>query len=200
MWSKNIISRKQGSEMSIWFNIGFEVENILTHFGNSWCITRMFSLWSLFFTLLSVPLLFLHSFDDFPWFSPLSLISYPLKKTEIGSLTGEDIIYLRLLFKSYKIPGFKLYTEKQSNTSTGNHPSLWENRPVQTACSTYLTGKGCESKGYAEIACCVALERMFTLIQRHILYFFFFWHSVRELLSAFLPTKQYWFFYWRKTT
>lgn len=59
-----------------------------------------------------------------PWFSLLRLISYPLKKTEIGRLTGEDIIYLRLPFKSYKIPGFKFYTEKQSQTSTGNHPSL----------------------------------------------------------------------------
>lgn len=164
MWNKNIISRKQTAGNTIWFNIGFEVENILTRSGKSQCITRIFFLWSLFFTLLSVPWLSLHSFDDFPWFSPLSLISYALKKTEIGSLTGEDIIYLRLLFKSYKIPGFKLYTEKQSNTSTGNHPSLWENRPVQTACSTYLTSKGWESKSHAKIACCVALERVFTSI------------------------------------
>lgn len=164
MWNKNIISRKQSTGNTIWFNIGFEVENIPTHSGKSQCITRIFSLWSLFFTLLSVPWLSLYSFDDFPWFSPLSLISYPLKKTEIGRLTGEDIIYLRLLFKSYKIPGFKLYTEKQSNTSTGNHPSLWENRPVQTACSTYLTSKGWESKSSAKIACCAALERVFTSI------------------------------------
>lgn len=188
MWNKTISSSgKQSSGKSIWFTPRFEVENTLTHFGNSWCMTRIFSLWSPCCTLLSVPRLSLHSFDDFPGFSPLSLLSYPLKKTEIGSLAGVDIIYPRLLFKSYKIPGFKLYTEKQSNTSAGNHPSLGENRPVQTACSTYLTHKDCESKGDDEITCCVALERMFTL--RDIVYtlsfffFFFFFpfaRSVRE--------------------
>lgn len=118
-----------------------------THFGNSWCMTRICSLRSLFFTLISLPGLSLHSFDDFPWFSSLSLTSYPLKKTAIGSPTEEDIIYLRLLFKSYKIPGFILYTEKQSNTSAGNRPSWWKDTPVQTACFTYLTHKGCQSKG-----------------------------------------------------
>lgn len=113
----------------------------------------------------------LHSFDDFPWFSPLSLISYPLKKTKIGILPGEDIIYLRLLFKSHKIPGFELYTEKQSNTSTGNHPTLWEDRPVQTACSTYPPGKAVKSEGNAGIACRVALERVLTPVQKNRLYF-----------------------------
>lgn len=133
---------------------------------------NIFPVISIFHSSFCAPALF-----TFFWWFPLVLppppISYPLKNTEIGSRTGKDIIYLRLLFKSYKIPGFKLYTEKQSNTSTGNHPSLWENRPVQTACSTYLTSKGCESKSNAEIACCVALERVFTSIQRNLLYFSF---------------------------
>jgi hypothetical protein len=80
-------------------------------------------LWSL------LPLLFLcpgslHTALKISLGSHPGLISYPLKKTEIGRLTEEDIIYLRLSSKSYKILGFKLYTEKQSKASTGNRPSL----------------------------------------------------------------------------
>lgn len=113
--------------------------------------------WSLF------PLLFLRpgSLSISLMISPAScpcLNSYPLKKTEIGRLTGESIIYLRLSSKSYQIPGFRLYTEKQSSPSTGNTPSLGVNRPLQTACSTYWTSKGCENRANTKRACCVPLK------------------------------------------
>lgn len=150
---------KLSARKSVWLHTGFEVANTLTHLRSRWCIECGFScdhclsllfLWpgSLYISLMISP-------GSHP-----CLISYPLKKTEIGRLTGENIIYLRLSSKSYKIPGFKLYTEKQSNTSTGNHPSLWVNRPLQTACSTYLTSKGCENRANAKIACCVPPGRM----------------------------------------
>lgn len=126
LWNNSVISRKLNLQKSIGFNTSFEFENTLTHSRKGWLVhstTRALSCdpWSshLFLCPGSLYISLMISPGSHP-----CLICYPLTKTEIGRLTGENIIYLRLSSKSYKIPGFKLYTEKQSNTSTGKHPSL----------------------------------------------------------------------------
>lgn len=129
MWNHSISSKKQSSgkeeyliQHRIWsWKHTYPLKKQLMHNKNIFPLISVFH--SLSFSLGLFTFLW-----RFPLALTLSLISYPLekKKTEIGRLTAEDIIYLRLSFESYKISGFKLCAEKQCNTSTGKHsPCEW---------------------------------------------------------------------------
>lgn len=145
MWNKNIISQKQSSGKSIdsIYNLKLKTYPLWKQLMYDKNIFPVISVFHSHFCALALYIPLIISLGSHPYLLPLILS----RKTEIGCLTEEDIIYPRLLLKSYTIPGFKLYTEKQSNTSAGNHPSWWKDTPGQAACFTYRTHQGCHSKG-----------------------------------------------------